>query len=222
MKDRYFSQRLHTTVLKPAAFFLCLVPLLTLALETAGVAGMSLGANPIEMLLHRCGKWGLNFLIITLCVTPLARIAGWRWLYRYRRMLGLFAFFYLLLHLGVYLVLDQSLAWHAIVEDVLERPYITLGMGALLLLTPLALTSTNGMMRRLGRNWQRLHRLIYPAAVLGAWHFYWQVKQDIREPILYAAALLLLLGWRAWRARAKGSRRIPSPLQTASDASRNS
>lgn len=202
--------QLHARLFKPVAFVLCSLPLLWLALQTFELAGLGLGANPVERLLHECGKWGLNLLLITLCVTPLARIAGWRWAYRYRRMLGLFAFFYLVLHLSVYLLLDQSLLWSAIVEDVLERPYITLGMTGLLLLVPLAATSTDGMMRRLGRNWQRLHRLVYPAAILGTCHYYWQVKQDILEPLLYAAALALLLGWRVARA---GRSRRPAARQ---------
>lgn len=183
-------------VLKVLLFAVCLIPLAKLALETFGVAGMSLGANPIEELLHRLGKWGLNFLLITLAVTPLRRLSDWNWLIRFRRMLGLFAFFYVLMHFLVYAGLDQRFDFRAIVEDVVERPYITVGFTALLLLIPLAVTSTNAMMRRLGRRWQKLHRLVYPIAILGVWHFYWQVKLDTLEALVYAVILLLLLGFR--------------------------
>lgn len=185
--------------LKLVLFLLCLLPLGKLALETFAVAGLSLGANPVEELLHRLGKWGLNFLLITLAVTPLRRLSGWTWLLRFRRMLGLFAFFYVTLHFLVYAGLDQRFDLAAIVEDIAERPYITLGMTALLLLLPLALTSTRAMMRRLGRRWQPLHRLVYPITILGVWHFYWQVKLDTLEPLIYAAILAALLGFRLVR-----------------------
>jgi sulfoxide reductase heme-binding subunit YedZ len=148
------------------------------------------------------GKWGLNFLLITLAVTPLRKWTGLNWLIRFRRMLGLFAFFYLLLHFLTYAGLDQRFDIPVIVEDIVERPYITIGVSALLLLLPLAVTSTNGMMRRLGRRWQKLHRLIYLIAGLGVWHFYWQVKKDILEPSIYIFILVVLLGYRIlarWR-----------------------
>ena len=183
-------------VLKVVLFLLCLVPLGKLALEIFGVAGMSLGANPIEELIHRFGNWGLNFLLITLAVTPVRRLTGQAWLMRFRRMLGLFAFFYLLMHFLTYAGLDQRFDIKVIVEDVIERPYITIGMTALLLLIPLAITSTNAMMRRLGRRWQKLHRLIYAIAILGVWHFYWQVKLDTVEALIYAVILAVLLGFR--------------------------
>jgi sulfoxide reductase heme-binding subunit YedZ len=184
--------------LKATVFLLCLVPLGKLLLETFGVGGLSLGANPIEEILHRCGLWGLNFLLITLSITPLRRLTGWNQLIRFRRMLGLFAFFYILLHFLVYAGLDQRFALDYIVEDIIERPYITLGITGLILLIPLAVTSTNGMMRRLGRRWQKLHRLVYVIAILGVWHFYWQVKQDILEPLIYAGILSMLLGIRIY------------------------
>jgi sulfoxide reductase heme-binding subunit YedZ len=183
-------------ILKALLFLFCLVPLAILVLETLGVAGLSLGANPVEELMHRLGKWGLRFLLITLAVTPLRRLTGKNWLLRFRRMLGLFAFFYILLHFLTYAGLDQRFDFPAIIEDVAERPYITIGFTALLLLIPLAVTSTNGMMRRLGRRWQKLHRLVYPIAILGVWHFYWQVKLDTLEPLIYAAILAVLLGYR--------------------------
>ena len=183
-------------ILKVALFLLCLVPLTKLALEVFGVAGLSLGANPIEELIHRLGKWGLNFLLITLAVTPLRRLTGQSWLLRLRRMLGLFAFFYLLLHFLTYAGLDQRFDLPAIFEDVVERPFITIGFTAFLLLIPLAVTSTNVMMKRLGRRWQKLHRLVYLIAILGVVHFYWQVKLDTLEPLIYAAILAVLLGYR--------------------------
>ena len=180
-------------------FFLCLVPAGKLLLEAFGVAGLSLGANPIETLLHRLGIWGLNFLLITLAITPLRYISGWNWLVRFRRMLGLFAFFYVFMHFLVYAGLDQRFDLKAIFEDIAERPYITIGFTALVLLIPLAVTSTNGMMRRLGARWKKLHRMVYGIAILGVWHFYWQVKLDTLEAVLYAAMLALLLAYRIWR-----------------------
>jgi sulfoxide reductase heme-binding subunit YedZ len=196
--------------LKVLVFALCLIPLLKLLLEVLGLAGFSLGANPIEELIHRFGKWGLNFLLITLAVTPVRRITGLNWLLRFRRMLGLFAFFYILMHFLTYAGLDQGFSLGYIVEDVIERPYITIGMTGLLLLIPLAITSTNKMMRRLGRRWQKLHRLVYPIAILGVWHFYWQVKQDISEPLIYAAILAFLLCYRLYfRWRRNRNRPVP-------------
>jgi sulfoxide reductase heme-binding subunit YedZ len=163
------------------------------------VAGMSLGANPVEQLIHRFGIWGLNFLLITLAVTPLRQLTGKAWLLRFRRMLGLFAFFYVLMHFLTYAGLDQRFNLPLILEDIAERPYITIGFSALVLLIPLAVTSTNGMMRRLGQRWKKLHRLVYVIVVLGVWHFYWQVKLDTVEPLVYALILTALLGYRIWR-----------------------
>ena len=187
---------------KPLLLLVCLLPLALLMARAFSVAGLGLGANPIEELLHELGLWGLKFLLLTLSITPLRRWTGWNWLIGYRRMLGLFAFFYVVLHFTVYAVLDQGLNLSAIIEDVLERPYITLGMAGLLMLIPLALTSTRGMMRRLGKRWQKLHRLVYVIAILGVWHFYWQVKLDVLEPIIYALVLAVLLGTRVYYARA--------------------
>lgn len=188
--------------LKTAVFLVCLIPLGRLVLEAFAIGGMSLGANPIEELEHRLGKWGLNFLLITLAATPLRRLSGWSWPLRLRRMFGLFAFFYLCLHFLAYAGLDQRFDLAAIAEDIAKRPYITIGAIALLLLLPLAATSTSGMMRRLGRRWQKLHRLVYPIAILGVWHFYWQVKADVLEPLIYAAVLTGLLGSRVvWQRR---------------------
>jgi len=192
---------------KPPLFLACLLPLAYLAAAAFGMAGFGLGANPVEKLLHELGLWGLKFLLITLSVTPLRRWTGWNWLIGYRRMLGLFAFFYVLLHFVVYAVLDQGLDIRAIGEDILKRPYITLGMAGLLMLVPLAVTSTRGMMRRLGKRWQKLHRLVYVVAILGVWHFYWQVKLDTLAPTVYALVLALLLGARVYYTYAKRSRR---------------
>jgi sulfoxide reductase heme-binding subunit YedZ len=160
----------------------------------------------VRRLIHACGITALNLLLITLAVTPMRMLTGFGQLLRLRRMLGLFAFFYALLHFTAYAWLDQGLDPAAIGADIVKRPYITIGMLALLLLVPLAVTSTNGMMRRLGRRWTRLHLLVYVIAGLGVWHFWWQVKQDIREPLLYVAIFAVLMAFRVkakfWPARA--------------------
>ncbi len=157
-----------------------------------------LGANPVETLSHRTGDWSLRFLLLTLAVTPLRRLSGWNGLQKFRRMLGLFAFFYVCLHFGVYLIFDQFFDWAGIVEDVAKRPYITVGFTGWLLLIPLAVTSTSGMIKRLGRNWQRLHRLVYVIGALGVLHYLWLVKADLTEPLLYGGILGVLLGYRLW------------------------
>lgn len=186
---------------KPVLFLLCLLPLAFLSLRAFEVAGFGLGANPIEALLHELGRWGLKFLLLGLSITPLRRWTSWNWLLRFRRMLGLFAFFYIVLHFLVYAVLDQGLDIGLIVEDVIERPYITLGMTGLLLLIPLAVTSTKGMMRHLGKRWQKLHRLVYVIAVVAVWHFYWQVKLDTLDATVYALLLAVLLATRVYYSR---------------------
>lgn len=184
--------------LKRLLFILCLVPLARLAW---GAWDDALGANPIEFIQRSLGSWTLNFLLITLTVSPLRRLSGWHWLLRLRRMLGLYAFCYAALHLVSYLWLDQFFDWRAIAKDILKRPFITVGMSAFLLLLPLAATSSNAMIRRLGgRRWQQLHRSVYLIAVLGVVHYWWLVKRDVTLPALYAALLGLLLGFRAlWR-----------------------
>jgi sulfoxide reductase heme-binding subunit YedZ len=159
-----------------------------------------LGANPIEAVLHWSGRWTLIFLLAGLAITPLRRLTGWNRVIKVRRLVGLFAFFYATLHLSLYLGLDQGFAWSFIVEDVLERPFITVGMAAFLLLVPLAVTSTKGWIRRLGKNWLKLHRLVYFAAGLGALHFYWKVKADTFWPLVAVAVLsILLLARVPWR-----------------------
>lgn len=180
---------------KVVLWVLALAPLGLLFARGLGVYG-SLGANPVETLLDVCGKTGLNLLILTLCVTPIRRSTGVNRLIAFRRPLGLFAFFYLALHFTVYLVLDRALLWGTIIEDVAERPYITVGFTALVLLVPLAATSTLALQRRLGRNWAKLHRLVYVIAILAVVHYWWQVKLDVTEPLLYAAVLAMLLGVR--------------------------
>lgn len=192
-------------LLKPLLFVLCALPLAGLALRAFGVAGLGLGANPVDELQDELGEWGLRLLLATLCVTPLAVTFRLPWLMRLRRMLGLFAFTYVSLHLLNWLVLDQWFDLRAISADIAKRPYITVGMVAYALLVPLAVTSTAGWMRRLGPRWHRLHKLVYPAAILGCVHFWWQVKADWREPFVYATVLALLLGWRVRRARMRRS-----------------
>ena len=185
---------------KPLVFVVCLAPFALVAGDLFGITG-SLGANPVEEILDRFGNWGLRFVMITLAVTPLRQLTGWNWLARFRRMLGLFTFFYVLLHFLTWLVLDQGLLLSAIAEDIVKRPFITIGVLALVLLIALAVTSTSGMRRRLGRRWQSLHNGVYLIAILGVWHFWWQVKLDTAEPLVYAIILGALLGWRIWKKR---------------------
>lgn len=195
----------------------------------AGLGG-GLGAEPIEKVTHRTGLTALVLLLCSLAVTPLRRLSGWNGAVRFRRLLGLFAFFYASLHFLVYLF-DQELVPAYVVEDVVERPYVTAGFTAFLLLVPLALTSTRGMIRRLGKRWQKLHRLVYAAAALAVLHFAWLVKKDLTEPLVYAAVLGLLLALRlpavtgarkpraglkpTRRARRKGDVRATPPAQRA-------
>ena len=163
----------------------------------AAVLG-KLGANPVEALEHTTGIWTLRLLLATLAVTPVRRALGWTWLAQYRRTLGLLAFSYCSLHLSIYALVDLWGAWDTLVEDVLERPYVTAGFTAFLLLVPLAITSTRAWMRRLGRRWVALHRLVYAAAVAGCLHFLWLVKADMLEPLAYGGILGVLLGARFW------------------------
>ncbi|MEE8482326.1 MAG: protein-methionine-sulfoxide reductase heme-binding subunit MsrQ [Acidiferrobacterales bacterium] len=176
---------------KAALFLAALIPLTLLVLD--GVNG-NLGANPVEEITHRTGDWVLNFLLITLAVTPLRRITGWNWLLRFRRMFGLYAFFYVLLHFTTYIWLDRFFVFDEIGKDIAKRPYITVGFTCFLLLIPLAVTSTNSMVRRLGaKRWQRLHKMIYGIAIGGVLHYLWLVKSDIVLPLIYGAILALLL-----------------------------
>ena len=179
---------------KAGVFILSLVPAALL------IDGMlrtgNLGINPAETIQLETGRWALKFLLLSLAVTPLRRITGWNLLIQYRRMLGLFAFFYATLHFLSYWSFDLNFAFAAMIGDVLKRPFIALGFAAFLLLVPLALTSTKGWIRRLGKRWALLHRLVYLAAILSVIHFIWKVKVVTGDPVVYAAILVLLLGFR--------------------------
>lgn len=190
---------------KPLTFLLCLVPFAVIVGRIFEIGG-TLGANPIEALQDHFGEWGLRFVLITLAVTPLRKISGRVWLLRFRRMLGLFAFFYVFMHFIIWLVLDQELLFSAILEDIVERPFITIGMLAFLLLLSLAATSTAAIRRKLGRRWQKLHNSVYLIGLLGVWHYWWQVKKDITEPLIYALILGVLLGYRLWGRRGTATR----------------
>ena len=189
-----------TMILKSTVWLVGLGPVFWMGIRfaTDGV-----GANPIEAVLHWAGRSALALLLAGLSVSPIRRLTGWNRIIKVRRLLGLFAFFYASLHLAIYLGLDQGFAWSYIVEDVVERPFITAGAAAFILLVPLAITSTKGWIRRLRKRWQRLHRLVYLAASLGALHFYWKVKADTLWPLVAAAVLVGLLlarvPWRRWR-----------------------
>jgi sulfoxide reductase heme-binding subunit YedZ len=191
--------------LKAGVFALCLVPFVRLV--WAASAG-ALGANPVEAVSHSTGWWTLSFLCITLVITPLRRATNAYWLVKLRRMLGLYAFFYAALHFTTYVWLDVWFDAAAIAKDIVKRPFITVGFAAFVLLVPLAMTSTSAMQRRLGRNWQRLHRAVYLVALLGVLHFWWLVKRDITEPALFAFVYLGLMALRVPR-RTHGAGRRP-------------
>ena len=182
---------------KPMLFVVCLAPLAWLVLR---FFTDDLGVNPVETLNRTLGDWALRFLLIALAVTPLRQLTGWAALGRLRRMLGLYAFFYVCLHVASYVGIDLYFDWATLWKDVVKRRYITFGMTAFVLLVPLAATSTDSMIRLLGgRRWKALHKLVYPAGILGVVHFWMMVKADIREPAIYALILALLLGWRLIR-----------------------
>jgi sulfoxide reductase heme-binding subunit YedZ len=185
----------RTKIVKAVLAVSALVPA---ALLVAGIFTDDLGANPIEYITHQTGWFALLFLFASLAVTPVRRVTHWHEIIRYRRMLGLFAFFYATLHFLTWFVFDHTLDVASMLEDVFKRPYITIGMAAFLMMLPLAVTSNAAMIRRLGRRWQLLHRLAYAAAVGGVVHFWWLVKADIREPQRWAVVLTALLGVRAW------------------------
>ncbi|WAC63891.1 protein-methionine-sulfoxide reductase heme-binding subunit MsrQ [Pseudoxanthomonas sp. SL93] len=189
-------------VAKTLVHALALTPLAILAWQFHDVwttGSDALGADPVAEIEHRTGLWALRLLMIALAITPLRQLTGQPVLIRFRRLLGLYAFFYATLHLAVYLGLDLRGYWTQIFEEIAKRPYITVGFTAWLLLVPLAVTSTQGWIRRLGRNWGKLHKTVYAIGVLAVLHFWWVVKSDIREPLLYAGILAVLLGWRAWK-----------------------
>ena len=195
-------------VVKPLVFLLALLPAVFVLTDLFEITGR-LGANPVEEILDRFGNWGLRFMMLALAVTPLRRVTGLAWIARFRRMMGLYAFFYVSLHFATWLVLDQGLYLPGIGEDIAKRPFITIGMLALVLLTAMALTSTAGMRRRLGRRWNQLHSSAYAVGILGVWHYWWQVKADILEPLIYAIILSILLGHRLWHRRTRASGATP-------------
>ena len=202
ISGRYNAAMTRNHVLKPIVWAACLLPLASLVL---GIFLGTLGANPVERITHRTGLAALILLLTGLAITPLRRWTGVLWLIQYRRPIGLFAFFYACLHLLTYLWLDQNFNLSSMVHDVAKRPFITMGTLAWILLLPLALTSTQRSIRALGKNWTRLHRLVYLAAAAGVIHFYWLVKRDVREPLLYLAILAALLGSRVvlWAAKTR-------------------
>lgn len=184
--------------LKPLIFFICLLPL---ALLVYGAINNTLGVNPVEAMTRKTGDWTYYFLLITLAVTPLRKFLDWSWLIYYRRMLGLYAFFYACLHLLTYVWFDQFFDVNEILKDILKRPFITLGMVCWLLLLPLAVTSNQAMIRRLKRNWARLHKLVYLIAMLGLAHHVMMIKADYKQPLILGGVLLMLLAsrWLIWR-----------------------
>jgi len=191
------------------AFLACLGPLASLVwrFETDQLA-----ADPVEDIIRTTGDWAIRFLVASLLVTPLRRLLGWHGLARFRRMIGLYAFFYVVLHLTTYLFIDQGLDFQSILHDILKRPYITVGMATVILLIPLAVTSTDGMTRWLGgQRWRALHRIVYLAAMLGVVHYYLLVKLNINWPVIYGVILLASLAWRVWEAanKPKPKRRRP-------------
>ena len=190
------NRRQLRRIVKPVWFIACLAPFAWLTLRALGLAGDDLGADPIEVTQDFTGIWALRLLLVTLAITPARRLTGFIWLTQLRRMTGLFALFYASAHVLNYLVPDQGLNWAAIVEDIVERPFITLGALALTGLIALGITSTRGWQLRLGKRWQTLHRLVYLIAILVVWHFWWQVKEVVTEPLIYAAILTALLGSR--------------------------
>jgi sulfoxide reductase heme-binding subunit YedZ len=191
---------------KPIVFLLCLAPAALVVGDAFGLTGQ-LSANPVEDILDRFANWGIRFIMITLAVTPLRRLTGWNWLLRFRRMLGLFTFYYVLMHFSTWLILDQGLLMSAILEDLTERPFIAIGFTGFVLLSAMALTSTNGMRRRLGRKWDKLHYSVYAVGFLGVWHYWWQVKKDTSDAWVYAVILAILLGLRIYWWRSKPLRK---------------
>jgi sulfoxide reductase heme-binding subunit YedZ len=183
--------------LKPPVFLICLLPFFFILTDSIELTG-NLGANPIENIQDRLGNWGLRFLLLTLAISPLRKLTGQIWLTLFRRMLGLFTFFYVLMHFLTWLILEQDIYLPAITEDIITRPFITIGFLALLILFLLASTSTNNIQRKLQKKWYAIHRLIYAASILAVWHYWWQVKKDITEPLIYVFVLSILLLYRIW------------------------
>ena len=192
------SAHVLSFVIKPILFVVCLIPLAWLVW---GAISDTLGANPVEVLTRETGEWVLRFLLSTLSITPARKVLNWLWLIKLRRMLGLFVFFYALMHMLTYIWFDQFFDLNEIVKDIIKRPFITVGFSAFVLLIPLAATSNKIMIRRLKKNWVKLHQLIYVVAVLGILHFVWLVKADYEQPIIYAVILLILFSYRAYQQR---------------------
>ena len=180
-------------LLKPTVFIACLLPFAWLVYATVTNA---LGPDPAEAIMHVTGEWSLRILLLTLAVSPLRKFTGWRWPMTVRRMFGLYAFFYASVHLATFGHFYVGWTGAILLEELIERPYITVGSLALLLMLPLAVTSTRKMQRRLGRNWRKLHSAVYPAAMLACLHLLWQARSDLGEPILYSVLLFMLLLWR--------------------------
>ena len=205
-------QRWQIGLLKAAVWVACLAPLVLLYLQVRYQIGGFL-ANPSSEILHTVGRTGLNLLLITLAITPVRILTKFNLLVRFRRLLGLFSFFYLTLHLVSFIWLDLRFRWEIFIGEIALRPYLTIGMLALLLLIPLAVTSTRGWQRRLGRRWAKLHRLVYLVAILGVWHFWWHGKQASSEPMIYVGIVTVLLGYRLARTWQRGlaRRRASTP-----------
>jgi len=211
--------------LRLARALIWLLALTPLAMLVERLLNGRLGANPIEFLEHALGDWSLRFLLLSLAMTPLRSLTGWVWPLKLRRTVGLWAFAYICLHFSVYIVFDLNILAPAqavakLGEDLVKRLYITVGFTAWLFLLPLAITSTDGWQRRLKRRWKLLHRLVYPAAILGVLHYVWLVKKDLSEPLLYAAILAVLLAWRLpWTRMGGGILRARSSAADPSDPS---
>ena len=197
-------------------FINSLVPLLLLAWDAFNG---NLGANPINFFLQTTGFLTIIFLFISLSITPLRKFFGWNQLVKFRRMLGLYAFFYVCMHFTIYIWLDHFFDWARIWQDIAKRPYVTVGFAAFVMLVPLALTSNKFSIRKLtGKRWQQLHWLVYPAAICGVVHYYWLVKADIRQPVIYAVVLAVLLGVRIFykiKPQPRSPREYKPDLQTS-------
>ena len=204
---------MHQVAIRVAVFLACLAPFAVLAYQAVTAA---LGPDPADVIMHSTGEWSLRFLALTLLITPMRRYLKWPVLFKLRRMLGLYAFFYACVHLASFGHFYVGWTLAILTEELLERPYITVGFLAWLAMLPLAVTSTRNMQRRLGRSWLRLHRLIYPSAVLACLHLLWQTRSDIGEALVYIALFAVLLGWRIWASRA---RRMGAPAPARKNAS---
>ncbi|MEO8725018.1 MAG: protein-methionine-sulfoxide reductase heme-binding subunit MsrQ [Acidobacteriaceae bacterium] len=212
MPAKPISQR-NVVLLKIAVWIALFIPLAYLGY---GIATNNLGANPLSEIEHFTGEWTLRLLMATLAITPARRITGWNWLIRFRRLVGLFAFFYASCHFFAYLWFDQNFVWASILPDLLKRRFILVGFSAWLLLLPLAATSTLGWIRRLGgKRWNLLHRLTYLCAVLAIIHFYWGQKADHKDPMIFAcilAALFAVRAYYAWQKNKRGTKKIPTAV----------